>query len=77
MCASIKIGIIGHIDTRHIQSTLQEILYGVGEKSLFIHDATKIDIEEMVSNAIMFPTLEATRFCIQSTGTTGYKVFKR
>ena len=77
MRAAIWVGIIGHIETRHMQSALQQILYGVGQKSVFVQGATEVDVEQMVCETIMFPTLEVMRFCVQSTGTTGYKVYKK
>ena len=77
MCDAIQIGIIGHIEPCHMQSQLQRILYGVGEKSVFVQGAREVDIEQMVCETIMFPTLEVTRFELRSTGITGYRVYKR
>ena len=77
MCEAIRIGIIGHIEPCHMQSQLQQILYGVGEKSVFVQGAREVDIEQMVCEKIMFLTLEVMRFHLQSTGTTGYRVYKR
>ena len=74
MCEAIRIGIIAHIEPRHMQSMLQQILYGVGSKSIFLQGAREVDIEQMVCETIMFLTLEVTRFCLRGTGTTGYKV---
>ena len=74
---AIQIGIIGHIEPCHMQSQLQRILYGVGEKSVFVQGAREVDIEQMVCETIMFPTLEVTRFELRSTGITGYRVYKR
>ena len=62
MREAIQIGIIGHIEPRHMQSQLQQILYGVGEKSVFVQGAIEVDIEQMVCETIMFPTLEVMRF---------------
>ena len=77
MREAIRIGIIGHIQPRHMQSQLQQILYAVSEKSIFVHGAKEIDIEQMVCETIMFLTLEVTRFQLLSTGTTGYRIYKR
>ena len=77
MREAIRIGIIGHIEPCHMQSQLQRILYGVGEKSVFVQDAREVDIEQMVCETIMFPTLEVMRFQLLSTGTTGYRIYKR
>ena len=47
MREAIRIGIIGHIEPRHMQSQLQQILYGVGEKSVFVQGAREVDVEQM------------------------------
>ena len=60
-----------------MQSQLQQILYGVGEKSVFVQGAREVDIEQMVCETIMFLTLEVMRFHLRLTGTTGYRVCKR
>ena len=39
-----------------MQSQLQGILYGVGEKSVFVQGAREVDIEQMVCETIMFLT---------------------
>ena len=54
MREAIRIGIIGHIEPRHIQSQLQRILYGVGEKSVFVQGAREVDIEQMVCETIIY-----------------------
>ena len=77
MREAIQIGIIGHIEPCHVQLGLQQMLYGVGEKSVFVQGAREFDIEQMVCETIMFPTLEVMRFPMPGTGTTGYKVYKR
>ena len=54
MREAIRIGIIGHIEPHHIQSQLQRILYGVGEKSVFVQGAREVDIEQMVCETIIY-----------------------
>ena len=68
MHEAIQIGIIGHIEPCCMKSMLQKILYGVGEKSVFVQGAREVDIEQMVCEAIMFLTLEVMRFPLRRTG---------
>ena len=77
MRGAIWIGIIGHIEPLHVHSALQQLLYGVGEKSVCVQGAREFDIEQMVCETIMFLTLKVTRLPLQGTGITGYKVYKR
>ena len=79
MREAISIGIIGHIEPLHVHSALQQLLYGVGEKSVFVHGTREFDIEQMVCETIrsMFLTLKVMRLPLPGTGITGYKVFKR
>ena len=56
----VRVGIISHIEPQHMQSTLQQILYAVGEKSLFLKGMTEVDIEQLMCKTLMFPTFEVT-----------------
>ena len=51
---AIQIGVISHISPRHMESD--------GQRSLFSAGTTKVEIEEIICEALMFPTLEVMKF---------------
>ena len=56
----VWVGIFSHILPWHQQSSLQQSLYVVGEKSVFLRGVTEVDIKQLVCETLMFPTLEVT-----------------